>query len=166
RDPRRDRAAGLRDERAFAAGVQVAADDRVDEAVGILVVLERLTGRDVLAVVEIPPVRRERRLAGVLLPAVLLGDLEALGAADVIHPDLAGAAGPLADEVPARVDVLAVRRPGRAVHVPALLARDLTRAGAVRPHHPDVREAVAVAREGNPAAVRAEARLHVVGGAA
>ena len=99
--------------------VEIAPDDRVDGAVRILVVFELLPRRDVLAVVEVAAVGRDRRLAGVLLEAVLLGDLQAVGSGGVEHPDLAGAERPLRHEVPAREDVAAVRRPGRAVDEPA-----------------------------------------------
>ena len=107
-DARRDRAALDRHRRPLASGVQVAADDRVDGAVRVLVVFEVLPGRDVLAVIEVAAVGRDGRLAGVLLEAVLLGDLQAVGSGGVEHPDLAGAERALRHEVPAREDVAAV----------------------------------------------------------
>ena len=107
-DARRDGAALDRHGGALAPGVQVAPDDRVDGAVGILVVFEQLPGRDVLAVIEVAAVGGDGRLAGVLLEAVLLGDLQAVGSGGVEHPDLAGAERSLRHEVPAREDEAAV----------------------------------------------------------
>src|SRR5688572_20592433 len=77
------------------------------------------------------------------------------------HPDLAGTERSLLHEVPARVDVLAVRRPGRAVDEPALLARDLPGILALGIDRPDVPQPVAIARDCDAPAVRTEAGLHV-----
>ena len=158
---RRDRAAGPRGDGALLAGREVAPDDGVDRPVWILVVLERRTGRDVLAVIQVPAIRRDGRLARVLLPAVLLGDLQAFAPAGVVHPDLTGAERAFLHEVAPDEDVLAVVRPRRAVDEPALLLAHLPRPAAVPRHHPDVPETVAIARERDRFAVGAEARLHV-----
>ena len=158
---RRDRAASLRYRSPLLAVCQVAANDRVDDAVRVLVVFERLPRCDVLAVVEIPPIRGGRGFSGVLLPAVLLGHLQAVGAAHVEHPDLTGADRSLLDEMAAAVEELAIRRPCRAVHIPLLLLRHLMRSAAVRLHDPKIHQAIAVGRERNPLPIGAEPRLHV-----
>src|SRR5262249_49091952 len=118
-EPRRHRSPLHADRGALAPGVQIAADDRVDGAVRVLVVLELLTCGDVLAVIEVAPVRRERGLARVFLEAVLVGDLKPIGSRGMEHPDLAGPERALSDEVPAREDKGAVRRPGGTVDPPA-----------------------------------------------
>ena len=166
REARRDGAAARARDDTLAAGREVAPQDAINPGIRVLVVLEELPGREVLAVVEVLAIRRECRLARVLLPAVALGHLQAVGAADVVHPDLAGAQRPLLHEMLARIDVLAVRRPGRTVHQPARLFRDLPGVRAIRIHQPDVEAAIAVADESDLLAVRTEARLHVEGGAA
>src|SRR5688500_665797 len=79
----------------------------------------------------------------------------------VEHPDLAGTERSLLHEVPARVDVLAVRRPGGAVDEPALLARDLPGILALGIDRPDVPQPVAIARDRDAPAVRTAAGLHV-----
>ena len=162
RDLRRHRAALDADGAALAPGREVAPEDRVDRPVGILVVLERLTGRDVLAVVERGAVGRDVGLARILLPAVAFGDLQSVTwSGRVIHPDLAGAERALLDEVPPGIDVGAIRRPRGTVHEPAPLARDLARVLAVEIDGPDVPQAIAVAGDRNALAVGTEARLHV-----
>src|SRR5262249_32848418 len=106
--------AGAGDERFVLGAPAVVAMDDVDLPVGVLVVLERLPRRVVLAVVEVAPVGRERRLAGVLLVGLLLGDLDALAAAAMPQPDLARAQRALGREVLAADEKLAVGRPGGA----------------------------------------------------
>src|SRR6185295_5598748 len=122
--PRRNRTSLHADDAPFAAGRQVALDDRVDGAVRILVVLERLPRRDVATVIEVLAVGGNRRLARILLKAVLLGDLQAVGPVRVVHPDLAGTERSGGDEVPPGEDVAAVGRPRRTVDPPAALLRD------------------------------------------
>ena len=65
-DARRDGAARPGHQRAFLAGLQVAPDDRVNGSERVLVVLEGLPRRDVLAVVEDLPVGRDGGLAVIL----------------------------------------------------------------------------------------------------
>ena len=157
---RRHRSARPRRDRGFPAGRQIAAKDRKDHAVRILVVFEQRARRHVLREVQILAVGRHRGLAQILLLRFARGDLQTGRSVWVIHPDFARAERARRDEVPARVDRHAVRAPRRAVHEPLTLARDLFQIRAVRLHRPDVPEAVAVARERDPRAVRAEARLH------
>ncbi len=167
RDLRRDRSALHADGAALAAGRQIPADDRVDRPVGILVVFERLPGRDVLAVIERAAIGRNVRLARVFLPSNALGDLQPVARSrGVIHPDLAGAKRSLLDEVPPRIDVGPIRRPCRAVHEPAPLARDLPGILPVQIDRPDVPEPIAVAGHRDALAVRTEPRLHLEGRAA
>ena len=65
--------------RALVPGGEIAPDDGVDRRrSGPCCTRSVCPGRDVLAVVEVAAVRRDRRLACILLPAVLLGDLQAL----------------------------------------------------------------------------------------
>src|SRR5690606_32736200 len=97
----------------------------------------------------------------ILLEADLLGDLQAVGSAGVIHPDFAGAERSERYEVPAREDETPVRRPRRAVDEPLLLLRHLFQVAALRVHRPDVPETAAIARERDARAVGAEARLHL-----
>ena len=96
------------------AGLPVEPLDDVDLRVGILVVLEDRAGRGVVAEVDVAAVGRERGLAGVLLVGALLGELQAVAAAAVVEPHLAGAERALGGEVLAGDEVLAVGRPGRA----------------------------------------------------
>ena len=131
RDARRDRAAGAAHDRSLTPRRQLAADDRVDAGVRVLVVLEGRARRDVLAVVEELAVGRERRLAGVLLEAHLLGHLDAVGAAAVVHPHLAGAERPRRHEVLAGEDEVAVRAP-RSGCSPTTSPRATPRSGSSR----------------------------------
>ena len=57
-DARRHRPALNRDRLPLASGVQIAADNRVNRAVQILVVFELLARRDVLAVIQVAAIRR------------------------------------------------------------------------------------------------------------
>src|SRR5690606_9675310 len=91
REARPDRAARAADEGRRPAGVTVEPPDRVDPGVRVAVVLEPAAGRHVLAVVEVPAVRRDLRLARVLLPVPALRELEPVPAPDVPHPHLARA---------------------------------------------------------------------------
>ena len=162
---RRDRPALHADGAPLAAGDEIAPHHRVDGAVRIAVVFEGETRTDVLAVIEVAAVGRDVGLAVVLLPADALGHLEAVGGARrVIHPDFAGAERPLLDEVPPRIDVFAVGRPGRAVDEPALFARHLPRIPALGVNRPDIPQAVSIAADRDALAVGTEARLHVEGG--
>src|SRR5690606_20818925 len=77
RDARGHCAAWARRDGPLSPGPQVARDDRVDHAVGVLVVLEVRAGRDVLAVVQRLAIGRDGWLAGVLLDARPRGDLQA-----------------------------------------------------------------------------------------
>ena len=163
---RTDRAARAGDEALDLAGLAVEALDDVDLPVRVLVVLEDRAGRDVVAEVEVLAVRREHRLAGVLLVGALLRQLQAVAAAAVIEPHLAGAEGALGGEVLAADEVLAVGRPGRLVEQAERLLRDLLRIRAVAVHDPEVVAAAAVGGERDPLAVRRVARLHVPGDAA
>src|SRR5690606_8514185 len=115
RGQRRDRPTRPAQKPTLLAGSQVAAEDGVDDAVRILVVLERLAGRDVAAVVEVAAVGRDRGLTRILLPAIALSNLEPATTADVVHPYFAGAERALLDEMLAHVDVAPVRRPRRTV---------------------------------------------------
>src|SRR5690606_2318651 len=76
RDLRPHRAARAADPGLRAPGLAVQPLDRVDPRVRVAVVLEPAAGRDVLAVVEVAAVGRERGLARVLLPVAPLGELE------------------------------------------------------------------------------------------
>ncbi len=158
-----DRASRTGDEALGLAGLAVEALDDEDLAVGVLVVLEDRSRGGVLAVIEVAAVGGEGGLAGVLLVIELLGELQAVAAAAVIEPHLAGAERALSGEVLAGDDVLAVRRPGRAVEQPERLLGDGVDVGAVVVHHPDVVAAPLVAGEGDRLAVRAVARLHLPG---
>ncbi len=156
------RTALARDEGFGAAVVQVEALDVEDLAVRILVVFELVAVRDVLRVVHVAPVRRERGLAQVLLPVRLLVQLHALAAAaGVVQPDLARAQRARAGEVLARRDVLAVGRPGRRVEQAEVFLRDGLGVGAVGVHHPHVVAAARIADVGDAPAVRRPARLHL-----
>ena len=167
RDLRGDRPALHADGAPLAAGDEITPHHRVDGAVRIAVVFEGETGTDVLAVIKVAAVGRHIGLAVVLLPADALGHLQPVGSARrVIHPDFAGAERALLDEVPPRVDVFAVGRPGRAVDEPALFARHLPRVPALGVNRPDIPQAVTIAADGDAPAVGTEARLHVEGGTA
>jgi hypothetical protein len=92
-----------------------------------------------------------------------LGELEALAAAAVVEPHLAGAGRALRGEVLARHDVLAVGRPVGAVEEAEGLFADLLRVLAVAVGDPDVVAAPLVAGEGELLAVGAVARLLLPG---
>src|SRR6185295_12197779 len=142
-----DGAAGAGDVALGLARLLVEALDVEDLGVGILVVLEDGAGGDVLAVVEVAAVGREDGLAGVLLVVGLLGELQAVAAAPVVEPHLAGAERPLGREVLAGHDVLAVRGPRRAVEQPEALLGHGAGVLAVAVDQPDVVAAPLVAGE-------------------
>ena len=162
RGSRADGAAGPRDHGLDLAGLTVDAADRVDALGRVPAVLVDAARRRVLAEVDVAPVRREGRFAEVLLLVRLLVQLEARAlAARVVEPDLAAADRTRRHEVLARRDEAAVRAPDRVVDEPEVLAADLLRLAATCRDRPDVVAAAPVADEGDPAAVRAEARHHV-----
>ncbi len=154
---------GAGDEALDVAGLPVEPLDDEDLGVGVLVVLEDAAGRDVLAEVDVAAVGGEDGLAGVLLVVGALGELQAVAAAAVVEPHLAGAEGALGGEVLAGDDVLAVGRPGRAVEQAERLLGDRARVRAVAVDEPDVVAAPLVAGEGDRLAVRAVAGLHLPG---
>src|SRR5690606_18607107 len=127
---RPDRAARAADEGRRPAGVTVETPDRVDPRVRVAVVLEPAAGRHVLAVVEVPTVRRDLRLARVLLPVPALRELEPVPAPDVPHPHLARAERARIPVVFPPDQVLAVRRPDRVHDLTLALLRDLARVRA------------------------------------
>src|SRR6185436_12849053 len=89
-----------------------------------------------------------------------LGQLDSRASAVyVVHPDLARPKRALIYEVFANKDVLAVGGPRRAVDEAIFLFGYLPSILSVRVHHPDVIAAVAIRREGDEFAVRAETRL-------
>ena len=162
RGRRPHRAAGALHEGFDAAVAQVLAEDLEDLGVAVLVVFEALARRRVLGVVEVLAVRRQRRLAQVLLPVGLLVELQALGrraAFGAVQPDLARPQRAGAGVVLARGDELAVRVPDRVVQQPVVLVGDRMRRAAVGIHHPDVVAAAGVALVGDLLAVRREAGL-------
>src|SRR5262245_57647726 len=110
----------------------------------------------------VPGKRRVRRV-GLLLA---LRELDSLAALDVPHPQLDGAEGGHVGQALSPDDVLSVRRPGRRGDWGFLLAAHRTGVLSGQVADPQVLEPAAVAREGDPVAIGAEARLHVVGGPA
>ncbi len=158
---RADRAARAGHEGLDRPSLQVQALDRVDLPPRVAVVLVGAAGRGVLGEVEVAGVRREGRLAEVLLPVRLLVECYPLAAAAVVEPDLAGAEAARAGVVLARGDVLAARMPDRVVDEAEVLLRHLRGVLAVRVHRPDVVAAAGVAQVGDPLAVGREARLHL-----
>src|SRR6185295_19246526 len=165
RGGRPDRAAGTGEEGLGLAGLPVEAVDDVDLAVRILVVVEGVARGVVLAVLQEPAVGREGGLADVFLVAGVrpLGEHDAVAAAPMVEPDLAGADRAPGGEVFARGDVVAVGGPGRAVQQPEGLLTDLLRVLAVAIRDPDVVAAPLVAGERDPLAVRTVGRLFLPG---
>src|SRR5690606_25472405 len=159
-------AAGRGDHGFGLAGLAVEALDRIDHTVRIAVVVEGAAGAHVLREVDVAAVGRNRRLADVLLLVGLLHQLDAAaGAGGVVQPELARAQRARGGEVLAGDDVLPVRRPGRVVEQAEVLFGHLARITAVGGDGPDVVAAAAVGGEGDAAAVRRPARLHVPGAA-
>ena len=156
-------AARTGDQRLDLAGLAVEALDGVDQAVRVLVVFEGGSAADVLGEVDVAAVRRDRGFAEVLLVVLHLGELQAVAAVAMHHPELAGAQRSQAGEVLAADQVLAVRRPRRVVEQAEALLRHLRGAAAVGAHAPQVVAAVAVRGVGDLAAVGRVARLHVPG---
>ncbi len=151
-----------RDHRLDLPGLAVDAADRVDALGRVPAILVDAARRRVLAEVHLPPVRRERRLAQVLLFVRLLVQLQPRAlAARVVEPDLAAADGARRHEVLARRDEAPVRAPDRVVDQPEVLAADLLRLTAGGRNRPDVVPAAPVADEGDLGAVRAEPGHHV-----
>src|SRR5690606_27289586 len=160
------RAARTGDEGLDLARLAIQATDHIELGVGVLGVVEDAARRGVVAEVHIAAVGREGGLARILLLGAALGQLHAAAAARaVVHPHLAGAQRARGGEVLAADDELAVGRPGRGVQKADGLVRHLTRVGAVAVHDPQVVAARAVRGEGDEAAVRRIARLHVPGDA-
>ena len=162
RGSRADGAAGPRDHRLDLPRLAVDAADRVDADGRVPAVLVDAARRRVLAEVDVAPVGREGRFAEVLLLVRLLVQLEARAlAARVVEPDLAAADRTRRHEVLAGRDEAAVRGPDRVVDETKVLTADLLGFAAACRDRPDVVAAAPVADEGDPAAVRAEARHHV-----
>jgi hypothetical protein len=106
-------------------------------------------------------VRGEGGLTEILLIVGALGQLQAVAPAAVVEPNLSGTQRPARSEVLARGDELAIGAPRRIVEQAEILRADFPGIRTVPFHNPDVVAATPVAREGDPLAVRAEARLHV-----
>src|ERR1051326_764189 len=138
--------------------------DHVDDAVRILIVLEPAAGAHILTIVEVAAVRREARFSGILFPVAPFGELQSVAPSDVVHPHLPRAEGPGIAIVLARDDELPVRGPNGIIGLALLLFGDLLGILPVDIHDPDVIAPVPVAGEGYLFSVRAEARLHLVGG--
>ena len=142
---------------------QFMAPDREDGPVRVLRVLEDGPGRDVLAVIHVLPVGRERRLAELLLEllARTLDEHHALAAVEAVEPDLARAERAPRREVLATRNVAAAGMPHGIVQQAEGFLGDLPRAAAARIHDPQVVAAGAIRRERDPLAVGRVARLHV-----
>src|SRR5437868_4472463 len=115
---RPDRTAGAAGDLAALAGGHVVALDVEHLLVRILGIDELVAGGGVAAEIDGLAVRREGRLAKLLLE-LRIGPLDqgdaVADAGDMVEPDLAGAERALRGEMLARGDILAVRAPGRRV---------------------------------------------------
>ncbi len=145
------------------ARLAVQALDRVDRGMRVLVVLEVRPSAHVLGEIHPAAVRAHCRLAEILLVVLLLGELQAVAAADVVQPQLARAERTFGGVVLASDQVLAIGRPGRIVEQAEILVAHLRRAAAVAADAPQVIAAAAVGGVGEPLPVGREARLHVPG---
>ena len=137
--------------------------DRVDHVVRVLVVLEERAGADIFGKVDKATVRADGRFTQVLLVVLLLGQLQSAATAHVIHPQLARAERAFAGEMLATDEVLAIRRPRRIIEQAEVFLADLECIAATCRHAPQVVAAAAIRGEGDFAAVRREARLHIPG---
>src|SRR5690606_4796987 len=153
------RAAGAGHQGADLAGLAVQALDRVDQPVHVAVVVELAVRADVLGEVDVAAIRRDGRLAQVLLLVLALGQLQAGAAVAVVQPQFARAQRAGRGEVLAADQVLAVRGPVGAVEQAEVLRRHLHQVAAVGLHAPAVVAAAAVGGEGDLAATGREARL-------